>query len=133
MIKELLFVVLLCFYSTDAGGNEDLQGYVEVCRAKTGFDRKNYQELAQLIRDPQSRKLFFCVAKSGGLLDASGYLMKELVRRVLPTPVKEAPDVERLLNECVTRKGSPEDAVFNTFICVERRIYYMINGKTLDV
>ncbi|XP_044746752.1 uncharacterized protein LOC123308233 [Coccinella septempunctata] len=132
-MRVLILVVCFYFFSVNAVDNEDLQTWVESCRSETGFDKKNYTELEDLIKDPESKKLFLCVATVGGMLEEDGSMNRTAVREVLPEKIKKSPDLERLLDECVIKKDTAEESVFNTFICVEKRIYYTIYGKKLDI
>lgn len=110
-----------------------MQKWVENCRVETGFDKKEYANVEDLIGDPESQKLFLCVANKGNMLDDTGALKRDSVKEVLPKVVKELPLVETLLDDCLIRKDTPGETVFQAFICIEKRIYYMMNGKTLNI
>ncbi|CAH1169944.1 unnamed protein product [Phaedon cochleariae] len=66
---------------------------------------------------PQGKKHLFCVYKNTGHIDELGEFNHEKVRERLVQQYSDPSTIERYINKCLVKKGSPEETAYYVHTC----------------
>ncbi|CAH1363856.1 unnamed protein product [Tenebrio molitor] len=71
--------------------------------------------------DPKLKQQILCVSKKLGLATESGEMVVDSWRSGLRKVSINDEEVERIVNECVVKKDTPEETAFNAVKCVHKK------------
>jgi hypothetical protein len=73
--------------------------------------------------DPKLKQQVLCVSKERGLVTESGELVVDAWRTTVRKVIANDKEVEKIVNECVVKKDTPEETTFNAMKCAQKQIF----------
>ncbi|XP_068912497.1 B1 protein-like isoform X2 [Tenebrio molitor] len=98
----------------------------EKCQNETGVSDKLLSKSLnrQWEDDPKLKQQVLCVSKKRGLMTESGELVFDVWRSQLKEVITNDEEVEKIINECVVKKDTPEETTFNAVKCVQKKTFF---------
>ncbi|XP_068912167.1 B1 protein-like [Tenebrio molitor] len=78
--------------------------------------------------DPKLKQQVLCVSKERGLVTESGELVVDAWRTTVAKVIANDKEAEKIVNECVVKKDTPEETTFNAMKCAQKQIFAYSNG-----
>jgi hypothetical protein len=103
--------------------NEAISEIEKKCQNETGVSQEvlNRAHNGDWGDDPKLKEQMLCMFKKFGLATESGEMVVDLWRSLLKQLGIDDEEVERIVNECVVKKDTPEETAFNTAKCVDKK------------
>jgi uncharacterized membrane protein YheB (UPF0754 family) len=98
----------------------------EKCQNETGVSDKLLSKSLnrQWEDDPKLKQQVLCVSKKRGLMTESGELVFDVWRSQLKEVITNDEEVEKIINECVVKKDTPEETTFYAVKCVQKKTFF---------
>ncbi|KAJ8955679.1 hypothetical protein NQ318_008550 [Aromia moschata] len=115
---------------------ERLYMYHRDCLAKTGIDEKIVEQAGngQFAEDAQLKDYFFCLSQRLGMMNETGDLQTEVIRKKLEKHITDAKEIDILIEKCAVRKDTPAETAFNMLKCYQENseshgefIFYVVS------
>jgi hypothetical protein len=73
--------------------------------------------------DAKLKQQVLCMSKKHGQITESGELVLDVWRSWVKKVGAKHEEDEKILNECVVKKDTPEETMFNAFKCVQKKVF----------
>jgi hypothetical protein len=95
----------------------------EKCQNETGVSDKVLSKIRnrQWEDDLKLKQQVLCLSKKNGLMTESGELVFDEWRNHLKEVITNDEEVEKIVNECIVKKDTPEETTFNAVKCVQKK------------